>query len=72
MLHNTAFPFSYYADTGRRSYLFASELERNRESVVVFRKLADKFERCVVSLNWVREYTKDPFYQYMLRQFRVV
>ncbi|MGH9338716.1 MAG: hypothetical protein ACRD1R_03785 [Acidobacteriota bacterium] len=62
---------SYYADTGRRSYLVASELEYNSESTVVFKKLAEKFERCVLSLNWVREYTSDPFYQYMLRQFRI-
>ncbi len=60
---------SYYVDTGRRSYRVASELEPNTESTVVFRKLADKYERCVLSINWVREYTNDPFYQYMLRQF---
>jgi len=62
---------SYYADTGRHSYRVASELEQDTESTVVFRKLADKYERCVLSINWVREYTNDPFYQYMLRQFGV-
>ena len=62
---------SYYADTGRRSYMTASELEGNVQRTVVLRKLAGKFERCVLSLNWVREYTTDPFYQYMLSQFRV-
>ncbi len=60
---------SYYADTGRRSYIAASELEADSESTVVFKKLADKYERCVLSINWIREYTNDPFYQYMLRQF---
>ena len=64
-------PHSYYSDTGRHSYRVASELEKEREQTIVLRKLADKFEHCVVSLNWVREYTRDPFYQYMLRQFRV-
>ena len=59
----------YYADTGRRSYIAASELEADSESTVVFKKLADKYERCVLSINWNREYTHDPFYQYMLRQF---
>ena len=34
-------------------------------------ELADKHERCVLSINWVQEYTNDPFYQYMLRQFGV-
>ena len=62
---------SYYSEAGRRCYLAASELERNSDSTVVFRKLADKYERCVLSLNWVREYTSDPFYQFMLREFGV-
>ncbi len=62
---------SYYVDTGRRSYKVASELEPDTESTVVFKKLADKYERCVLSINWVRQYTSDPFYQYMLRQFGV-
>jgi len=62
---------SYYADTGRRSYRVAGELEPDTESMVVFKKLADKYERCVRSIHWVREYTSDPFYQYMLRQFGV-
>ena len=63
---------SYYADTGRKSYLVASGLERNVESTGVFKKLAEKFERCVFSLNWVREYITDPFYRYMLRQFKII
>ena len=62
---------SYYADTGRRSYIAASELEPDTGATVVFKKLAEKYERCVLSLNWVREYTTDPFYQYMLRQFGI-
>jgi hypothetical protein len=66
-----ALPHSYYADTGRRSYEVASALEADSQNTVVFRKLADKYERCVLSLNWVREYTHDPFYQFMLRQFSV-
>ena len=64
-------PHSYYSDTGRHSYRVASELEKKRERTIVLRKLADKFEHCVASLNWVREYTRDPFYQYMLREFRI-
>ncbi|MFQ5741858.1 MAG: hypothetical protein ACE5JX_22920 [Acidobacteriota bacterium] len=64
-------PHSYYADTGRRSYLAASQLEQNTNTTLVFRKLADKFERCVLSVNWVREYTTDPFYQYTFRQFQI-
>jgi hypothetical protein len=64
-----AVPASYYVDTGRRSYFVASELERDSQEIALFRKLAEKYERCVLSLNWVREYTHDPFYQYMFREF---
>ena len=66
-----ALPPSYYTDTGRHGYRVASQLESDLKRTVVFRKLAGKFERCVLSLNWVKEYTADPFYQYMLRQFRI-
>ncbi len=38
----------------------------------LLRTLSDRFETCALGLNWVREYTHDPFYQYMLRQFRVI
>lgn len=62
---------SYYVDTGRRSYWAVGELEHDTERTAIFRKLADKYERCVLSLNWVRQYSTDPFYQYMLRQFKI-
>ncbi|MBI4445861.1 MAG: hypothetical protein HY645_08110 [Acidobacteria bacterium] len=64
-------PQSYYADAGKRSYITASELEGDSYNTTVFRKLAEKFEGCVLSLHWVREYSHDPFYQYMFRQFGV-
>ncbi len=60
---------SYYANTGKISHRIASQLERDQSTVVVLRKLVDKFGDCVHLLHWVREYTSDPFYQYMLRQF---
>lgn len=62
---------SYYADTGRTSYQTAGDLAGHWWQTMVFRKLADKYERCVISLNWVREYTTDPFYQYMFREFEI-
>lgn len=64
-------PQSYYADTGRRSYRAASQLSHNSATTVVFRKMADMYDPCVESIYWVREYTRDPFYQYMFRQFRI-
>jgi hypothetical protein len=64
-----AFSPAWYEDTGRIGYKVAGELESHSERTMVYRKLSDKFDRCVVSLNWVREYTSDPFYQFMFRRF---
>lgn len=66
-----AIPKSYYMETGRRSYRAAGGLEEDPDSVIVFRTLADRYERCVVSLNWVSEYCGNSFYQYMLREFGI-
>ncbi len=66
-----AFSPTWYEDTGRIGYKVAGELESHWWRTMVFRKLADKFDQCVVSLKWVREYTSDPFYQFMLREFDV-
>ena len=62
---------AFYAYHGRRSYLAASELQRHSDSIHLYRKMAAQFERCVLGLNWFKEYTQDPFYQYMLREFSV-
>ena len=62
---------AYYADTGRIGYQTAGRLESDGRYVMIFGKLADKFEHCVISLNCVREYTSDPFYQFMFREFGV-
>ena len=64
-------PHSYYVDTGRMSYRAASDLSRNSASIMLFRKMADLYNPCVKSINWVRKYTHDPFYQYMFRQFGI-
>lgn len=60
---------SYYADQGRRSYMILSEMNNLQPPFVIFRKLSEQFESCVHTLNWVRNYISDPFYQYMLREF---
>jgi len=62
----------YYADHGRRSYLIRWELENYRSAVVVFRKLSEQYGRCVLALNWVGNYIRDPFYQYMFREFEII
>ena len=60
----------YYAAAGRRSYHIVAEMDPSR-ATVVYRKLSQQFEQCVVGLNWVRLYINDPFYQYMLREFEI-
>lgn len=60
----------FYADQGRRCYNIASATDPSRHAIV-FRKLSDQFERCVVGLNWVKLYINDPFYQYVFREFGV-
>jgi hypothetical protein len=60
---------NYYADQGRRSYMILSEMNNLQPPFVIFRKLSEQFESCVHTLNWVRNYISDPFYQYMLREF---
>ncbi|HEV8131935.1 MAG TPA: hypothetical protein VGQ81_11840 [Acidobacteriota bacterium] len=62
---------SFWASQGRRSYIAASELQQRTETTHLYRKMADQFERCILGLNWFKEYTSDPFYQYMLSEFSV-
>jgi hypothetical protein len=61
----------YYAQTGRRSYTIAAEMDSSAQATVVYRKLSDQFELCVAGLNWVRHYIRDPFFQYMFREFEI-
>ncbi len=60
----------YYAAQGRRSYSIAAESKYDSDTVVL-RKLSDQFEECVEALNWVQAYIRDPFLQYMLREFDI-
>jgi hypothetical protein len=68
--HRTVSP-DYYAETGRRSYTIVAEMDSPSRATVVYRKLSEQFEQCVVGLNWVKTYINDPFYQYMFREFDI-
>jgi hypothetical protein len=61
----------FYAVQGRRSYNIVAEMHPSPRSTVVYRKLSERFEQCVVGLNWVKLYINDPFYQYMFREFEI-
>lgn len=60
----------YYAAQGRRSYSIAAESKYDTETEVL-RKMSDHFEDCVETLNWVQAYIRDPFLQYMFREFEI-
>jgi hypothetical protein len=62
---------NYYADTGRRSYTIVAEMDSSSGETVLYRKLSQQFEQCVVGLNWVKLYINDPFYQFMFREFGI-
>jgi hypothetical protein len=61
----------YYAETGRRSYTILAQMDSSSRSTVVYRKLSEQFEQCVVGLNWVKLYINDPFYQYIFREIGI-
>src|SRR5688572_26507989 len=68
--HRTVSP-NYYAAAGRRSYTILAEMDASPSATVVYRKLSEQFEQCVVGLNWVKLYINDPFYQYIFREFDI-
>jgi hypothetical protein len=64
---------NYYTELGRRCYMVVSRNQFQPEAApAVFRKLSEQFHNCVHTLNWVRNYIQDPFYQYVFRQFEIV
>lgn len=58
-----------YVEMGRRFYRRAAAAEGQEPPAALLRKLSSEFESCAVGLHWVRAYTHDPFYRYMLQQF---
>jgi hypothetical protein len=68
--HRTVSP-DYYAEAGRRSYTIVAEMDAYTRGTAVYRKLSERFEQCVVGLNWVKLYINDPFYQYVFREFEI-
>ena len=59
---------SYYVAQGKQAYTTVSEMDSPRPSAALFRKLAACFETCVSALNVEKEYLRDAFYQYLMRQ----
>lgn len=60
-----------YASQGRRAYRIVADLVRVPGELAVFRRLAYEYEHYVEGLHWVRLYIRDPFFQYMFREFGI-
>ena len=59
---------SYYVAQGKQAYTTVSEMDSPRPSAALFRKLAAHFEICVCALNVEKDFLRDAFYQYLMRQ----
>jgi hypothetical protein len=62
---------SYYVAQGKQAYTTVSAMDSPRPSAALFRKLAAHFEICVCALNVEKDFLRDAFYQYLMRQFVV-
>jgi hypothetical protein len=62
---------SYYVAQGKQAYTTVSEMDSPRPSAALFRKLAAHFEICVCALNVEKDFLRDAFYQYLMRQLSV-
>jgi hypothetical protein len=62
---------SYYVAQGKQAYTTVSEIDSPRPSAALFRKLAAHFEICVCALNVEKDFLRDAFYQYLMRQLVV-
>lgn len=61
----------YYVSQGKQAYTTVSEMDSPAPSAVLFRKLAAHFETCVGALNVEKDFLRDAFYQYLMRQMLV-
>lgn len=59
---------NYYVAQGKQAYSTVSEMDGLRPTAALFRKLATNFEVCVCALNVEKDWLRDTFYQYLMRQ----
>ena len=58
----------YYVAQGKQAYATVSTMDGLRPTAALFRKLAANFETCVWALNIEKDWLRDDFYQYIMRQ----
>ena len=56
------------ADRAKQAYATVSTMDGLRPTAALFRKLAAHFETCVYALNIEKDWLRDDFYQYLMRQ----
>ncbi|MGE3536463.1 MAG: hypothetical protein AB7N91_03385 [Candidatus Tectimicrobiota bacterium] len=61
-------PAAYYVAQGKQAYETVSSMDGLRPTAALFRKLAAHFEICVCALNIEKDWLRDDFYQYLMRQ----
>lgn len=64
-------PADYYVAQGKQAYATVSAMDGLRPTAALFRKLAANFETCVCALNIEKDWLRDDFYQYLMRQVSV-
>ena len=58
----------YYVAQGKQAYTTVSTMDGLRPTAALFRKLAANFETCVCALNIEKDWLRDDFYRYIMRQ----
>jgi hypothetical protein len=58
----------YYIAQGKQAYTTVSTMDGLLPSAALFRKLAAQFETCVCALHIEKDWLRDDFYQYLMRQ----
>jgi len=66
--HKRPISAEYYVAQGKQAYSTVSSMDGMRPTAALFRKLAANFETCVCALNVEKDWLRDAFYQYMIRQ----
>lgn len=58
----------YYIVQGKQAYSTVASMDGLQPSAALFRKLAAQFETCVYALHVEKEWLRDDFYRYLMRQ----
>lgn len=66
--HRRAVSAEYYIAQGKQAYTTVASIDGLQPSAALFRKLAAHFETCVCALHIEKDWLRDDFYRYLMRQ----